>query len=58
MMHECADAAALSLSQAGGVTTGFLVEHEADVAIPAPTAPSAHLLALAAYTVLSAREGG
>ena len=40
----------------GGVTTGFLVEHEADVSIPPPSAPSPHLLALAAHRLLLSRE--
>lgn len=40
----------------GGVTTGFLVEYEADVSIPPPSPPSPHLLALAAYALTQQRE--
>lgn len=54
-LQRCVDHPAF---QKGGVTTGFLVEHEADVSIPPPSAPTPHLLALAAFALLQHREGG
>lgn len=47
----------LICEKAGGVTTGFLVEHEQDVSIPPPSPPSPHLLVLAAYSLMATREG-